>query len=240
MHCRNGYKAIHIIRRSNRNGTFLEISEFHSSSCQEVVCITKGRNSQGWHAFAKLCKSFRDASQQSNKNGVANLRRRVAVGGSTTHERGEGSKPQITHNALSANNIISVSLENVTNSTNKEGLRNSSHSNFDVNARLNLTLELICELGGKWEVSRANVIQPRVPPKPRPPHTEAGPSTQDSRPKSSQQMWRPKSTQMDPAKTNSNGPSPDPMQPSSPKLIKSTAQTHHFVGNCECGTCCHA
>jgi hypothetical protein len=162
MHRHDGYKAIHVIHHSNRNGIFLEIFEFHSGSRQGVVCIPGGRNKQGWHAFAKLCKGFRDLFQQSNQNGVANLRHRVVVGGLVGHERG---KPQITHNALNSNNNVSFSFKSGINSTEKEGLRNSSLSNFNVNTHLNINLELICGPGGKWEVSQANVTQPQAPPR---------------------------------------------------------------------------
>lgn len=47
-HRRDGYKAIHVIRRSNKNGTFLETSEFHSGSRQGVIRIPEGVARQGW------------------------------------------------------------------------------------------------------------------------------------------------------------------------------------------------
>jgi hypothetical protein len=42
-HCRDGYKAVHVIQRSNWNGHFLEISEFHSGSRQGVIRIPEGK-----------------------------------------------------------------------------------------------------------------------------------------------------------------------------------------------------
>jgi hypothetical protein len=33
----DGYKALHVIRRSNQHGNFLEVSKFHSGSCQSVI-----------------------------------------------------------------------------------------------------------------------------------------------------------------------------------------------------------
>ena len=223
LHQRDGYKAIHIIRCSNRNGPFLEIFEFHSGSRQGVIRIPEGKNRQEWHEFAKLCKSFRKGPEQSNPNG-GDLRRRVVAGGSTTQERGEGSKPQIMHNAINANKIASISLANAINSTDKGSFWNSSHSICDVNAHLNITMELICGPDGNWQVTHTNVTQARAPSKPRPTHTDVGPSTQVNRPNSaSQQVWRPKPVPTNPSKATGNlqskpnEPSSDPIQPRSHK-----------------------
>ena len=59
-HCRDGYKAVHVIQRSNRNGHFLEISEFHSGSRQGVIRIPEGKARQGWLEFSQLCRTFWD------------------------------------------------------------------------------------------------------------------------------------------------------------------------------------
>ena len=47
QHHRDGYKAIHAIRRSNQNGSFLELSEFHSGSRQGVLRVPAGVDWQG-------------------------------------------------------------------------------------------------------------------------------------------------------------------------------------------------
>jgi hypothetical protein len=220
LHRRDGYKAIHIIRCSNRNRPFLEISEFHSGSRQGVIRIPEGKNRQGWHEFAKLCKSFRKGPEQSNPNG-GDLRRRVVAGGSTTQERGEGGKPQIMHNAINANKIASISLANAINSTDKGSFRNSSHSICDVNARLNITMELICGPDGNWQVTHTNVTQAQAPSKPRPTHTDVGPSTQVNRPNSaSQQVWRPKPIPTNPSKVEAQTNTNEPIQSNGSSPIK--------------------
>ena len=58
QHRRDGYKAIHVIRRYNRHGQFLEISEFHSGSHQGVLRVPEGKARQGWSEFSILCKNF--------------------------------------------------------------------------------------------------------------------------------------------------------------------------------------
>ena len=50
----NGFKAIHVILRSNSNGKFLEVLEFHSGSRQGVLCIPEGEAKKSWSVFSKL------------------------------------------------------------------------------------------------------------------------------------------------------------------------------------------
>ncbi|GMY33690.1 hypothetical protein FCV25MIE_28932, partial [Fagus crenata] len=45
---RTGYKSIHVTRRANANGKFLEVSEFHSGSRQGALHIPKGETKSGW------------------------------------------------------------------------------------------------------------------------------------------------------------------------------------------------
>ncbi|GMY17847.1 hypothetical protein FCV25MIE_13086 [Fagus crenata] len=59
-HRRDGYKALHVIRRTNHYGHFLELSEFHSGSRQGVLRIPEGKEKQGWVRFVNLCKGFWD------------------------------------------------------------------------------------------------------------------------------------------------------------------------------------
>ncbi|GMY21095.1 hypothetical protein FCV25MIE_16336, partial [Fagus crenata] len=59
-HHRDGYKAIHVVQRSNQNGHFLEISEFHSGSLQGFLRLPEGKVRQGWRDFSLLCRSFWD------------------------------------------------------------------------------------------------------------------------------------------------------------------------------------
>lgn len=55
-HRRDGYKALHIIRRSNRHVNFLEVFVFHSGSRQGVIRVPEGENSKGWGDFSHMCK----------------------------------------------------------------------------------------------------------------------------------------------------------------------------------------
>ena len=81
-HRRDGYKAIHV-QQSNQYGHFLEISEFHSGSCQGVLCLPKGKGRQGWRDFSRLCRSFWDkvapakgiAGTYDHRNGVRDAKK---------------------------------------------------------------------------------------------------------------------------------------------------------------------
>ena len=53
QHRRDGYKAIHAIHQTNQNGSFLELSEFHSGSRQGVLRVPAGVDWQGWVDFSK-------------------------------------------------------------------------------------------------------------------------------------------------------------------------------------------
>jgi hypothetical protein len=57
-HHRDGYKAIHVIRRSNQYGKCIEVSKFHSGSRQGVIRIPKDAAQQGWLQFSILCKGY--------------------------------------------------------------------------------------------------------------------------------------------------------------------------------------
>ena len=59
-HRRNGFKALHVILRSNPNGKYLEVLEFHSGSRQGVLRIPEGEMKKSWSVFSNLCKGFWD------------------------------------------------------------------------------------------------------------------------------------------------------------------------------------
>ncbi len=55
-HRRDGYKALHVIRRFNPHDNFLEVSDSHSFSHQGVIRIPEGEKRKGWTDFSLLCK----------------------------------------------------------------------------------------------------------------------------------------------------------------------------------------
>uniref|UniRef100_A0A2N9EUU7 Reverse transcriptase domain-containing protein n=1 Tax=Fagus sylvatica TaxID=28930 RepID=A0A2N9EUU7_FAGSY len=179
-HHRDGYKAIHVIRRSNQHGQYLEVSEFHSGARKGVIRIPAGLEKQGWKQFAFFCKGH-----QNNQVLSTNDRRRVVVGAAVTEKEVEGSKPKIMHNDHIFQTHVTAAVKSAVGSI-------SADTNKDVNAHvvLNLKLELMCGPDGEWAISRAEVIKNEPNPNPllKPVTKPVGPV---SRPVSRQE-WRPK------------------------------------------------
>ena len=94
---RTGYKSIHVIRRANANGKFLEVSEFHSGSRQGALRIPKGEAKSGWVDFARLCKGFWDPNHQTTAATDGGNQRRVVNVDMGTRMAREGNFPKISH-----------------------------------------------------------------------------------------------------------------------------------------------
>ena len=145
-HWRDGYKAIHVIRGSNQNGSFLEISEFHSGSRQVVLRVPAGLEWQGWFDFSKQCKAFWNT----------NFRRRAEVGGDGNKKGKESNEPQIVQADTNFKKPVSDPVNNAI------GINMTLQSpKTKVNARVELSikLDLVCGPTGAWEVFRAQVLQ---------------------------------------------------------------------------------
>ena len=146
QHRRDGYKAIHAIRRSNQNGSFLEISEFHSGSRQGVLRVPAGMEWQGWVDFSKQCKGLWNI----------NFRRKAEVGGDGNNKGKESQEPQIMQEDTNFKKPVSVAVNNAI------GINTSLQApETKVNARVELSikLDLVCGPTGVWEVARAQVVQ---------------------------------------------------------------------------------
>ena len=166
-HRRDGYKALHVIRRSNHFGQFLELSEFHSGSRQGVLCIPEGKAKQGWVQFATLCKGFWDRAEPAK--GVDGVRehRRVDYGNRVSKKGKEVCVPRISpmevENHPENPVIVAVNI----GMGDLESGQVEGQSNSDGEARVQLLLELSFVRGpdGKWAVSQAHLAKPN-PPKP--------------------------------------------------------------------------
>ena len=108
-HHRDGYKAIHVIRRANQNGQYLEISEFHSGSRKGVLRIPTGVEQRGWSQIAALCKGVQ------TKHTVSNVRR-GEVAGAVVMDKEVGLwamkiKPKIKHQNQSSQNSVTDAVK---------------------------------------------------------------------------------------------------------------------------------
>jgi hypothetical protein len=119
-HYRDGYKAIHVIRRSNQHGSFLEVSEFHSGTRQGVIRIPKGMQRLGWVAFANFCKDQRGPSNIMFHQRPNHHQSRAVDDVSGPNKLAEGSKPKISYKDLNLNNNVSIAVENALIYTDKE------------------------------------------------------------------------------------------------------------------------
>ena len=177
-HQRDGYKAIHVIRRSNQYGLYLEVSEFHSGSRKGVIRIPAGVEQQGWAQFSVFCKGHQNLAQNST-----NERRREVAKAVVMSKESEGGKPQIMHQDF-------VFQNHVTDTGKKAaGLISVDMPKDLVNSRVQflLNLELGCGPEGEWFVSRAK-LQKAEPTRTHLTKQTNGPP---SRPVSRQE-WRPK------------------------------------------------
>ena len=160
-HRRDGYKALHVIRRSNKHGMFLEISEFHSGSRQGVIRIPEGAERQGWVHFSKLCKGFMAPTcvpQRNNPMGRDMERRKREAGVAGLNWEREEREPCISQ---TYGNNVTATVKPV------EGVMAKDMVNVPLNIQtkpivnacveLVLKLELVCGPSGHWDVSWAKV-----------------------------------------------------------------------------------
>jgi hypothetical protein len=183
---RDGYKAIHVLRRSNQHGLYLEVSEFHSGSQKGVIRIPAGLEQQGWFQFACMCKDYRNMQNPAKlpMKELTNDRRRVAAGGAVPNKEVEGAKPQILQNQ----NHVTAAVKKAVN------LISIDSPSDTVNARvlLSLNLELSCGPDGNWAISKADLKQSeqmRPDPSRMPPNVIGSTSRPD---KTKNKVWRPK------------------------------------------------
>jgi hypothetical protein len=180
-HHRDGYKAIHVIRRSNQHGQYLEVSEFHSGARKGVIRIPAGLEKQGWKQFAFFCKGH-----QNNQVLSSNDRRGVGVGAAVTEKEVEGNNPKIMHKDHIFQTHVTAAVKSAVGSISADTQENI----VNAHVQLNLKLDLTCGLDGEWAISRAEVI--KTEPKPtsllKPVTKPVGPVTRPV----SRQEWRPK------------------------------------------------
>jgi hypothetical protein len=146
-HQRDGYKAIHVIRRSNQYGLYLEVSEFHSGSRKGVIRIPAGVEKQGWAQFSVFCIGHQNLAQKST-----NERRRNVDKAAVMSKESEGGKPQILHQDF-------VFQNHASDPGKKAALISVDMPKDLVNSRVQflLNLELGCGPEGEWFVSRAEI-----------------------------------------------------------------------------------
>jgi hypothetical protein len=194
-HRRDGYKAIHVIRRSNQHGLFLDVSEFHSGSRQSVIRIPAGEERKGWVNFSLMCKGYWEATQtaQGNSHNETQDSRMGAAGKSNSRWASKGKEPQSKLKFENSANVgVNAALGIMMKDTNG---KHACLANSDcplVNARVGLTInmELVCGPGGSWEVAWTKVTHSKVINSTAQTHTH----TQARDPSSSKQVWRPKAT----------------------------------------------
>ena len=181
-HHRDGYKAIHVIRRANQNGQYLEISEFHSGSRKGVLRIPTGVEQRGWLQIAALCKGVQ------TKHTVSNVRR-GEVAGAVVMDKEVGLwamkiKPKIKHQNQSSQNSVTDAVKMAVGSIAVD----MSKDMVNTSVKLLLTLELVCGPKGDWAISRAELQKQEPSRFENLGHQHTGSS---SRP-ISRQEWRPK------------------------------------------------
>jgi hypothetical protein len=185
-HHRDGYKAIHVIRRSNQHGQYLEVSEFHSGARKGVIRIPAGLEKQGWRQFAFFCKGH-----QNTQVLPTNDRRGVGMGAAVTEKAVEGNNPKIMHKNHTFQTHVTAAVKSAVGSISAD-----TQKIVNAHVQLNLKLDLICGLDGEWAVTNAEVI--KTEPKPtsllKPVTKPAGPVGPVARPVSRQE-WRPKISQ---------------------------------------------
>ena len=182
-HHRDGYKAIHVIRRSNQYGQYLEVSEFHSGSRKGVIRIPARLEQQGWAQFSLFYKGHQNQAPLSQRQNSTNERHREVAKAAVMTKEIEGGKPQIMHQDF-------VFQNHVTDTGNKAvGLISMDMPKDLVNTRvqLHLKLELSCGLDGEWVLSQAELQNPE----PTRTHLTKQPNGPPFKPVSRQE-WRPK------------------------------------------------
>jgi hypothetical protein len=179
-HRRNGYKALHVILRSNPNGKFLEVSEFHSGSRQGVLRIPEGETKKGWSDFSNLCQGFRDHKPQRVQ--AANDNQRQAEFRDVETRMGmEGILPNIPHAdhnpVTTAVNTVIRDFQNIATGVNE-------------NITLDIKLELTRGQDGLWTIFKAAVENKAQTKEP-----VMGPKQTQQQPKKQMRpttVWKPK------------------------------------------------
>ena len=148
----DGYKAIHVICRSNKHGTFLESSEFHSGSRQGVIRIPEGVARQGWLQFSNLCKGFKASTvvlQRQIPIGHDCQRRKGKTGDEGLHREIEGREPHISQN-IEPGIPVNVNPTEEVMANDTFNIPINIHTNPIINARVALVInmELVCGPGG--------------------------------------------------------------------------------------------
>jgi hypothetical protein len=160
-HRRDRYKALHVIRRSNQHGNFLEVSEFHSGSRQSVIRIPEGVERQGWVDFSKLCKGFWATTQMSSEDvpyGGAHEKRKGVAGEPNFRWASKGKEPKITPQFENRVHVGVNSAPGVnTKDINGKFQSNTAHHGVNARVGLNIHLEMVYGPGGKWDVAWAKV-----------------------------------------------------------------------------------
>uniref|UniRef100_A0A2N9IB59 Uncharacterized protein n=1 Tax=Fagus sylvatica TaxID=28930 RepID=A0A2N9IB59_FAGSY len=213
-HHRDGYKAIHVIRRSNQHGHYLEVSEFHSGARKGVIRIPAGLEKLGWKQFADFCKGH-----QNNQVLFTNDRRRMVVGAPVIEKEVEGSTPKITHK----DRIFETHVTAVAKSAVGSISADTQKDFVNEHVQLNLKLDFICGPDGEWAISKAEIV--KTEPKPasllKPVTKPVGPV---SRPVSTQE-WRPKIQPPQALHKPASGPE-DSTKPSSSSAENSSSLKH--------------
>ena len=157
QHCRDGYKALHVIRRFNQHGQFLEISEFHSGSHQGVLRVLEGKARQGWSNFSFLCKSIwnRPAAVKVD-DGVCDCRRGV-IGALVSSD--ENRMLRISPIDPKFENHVTVAMNSAMGVKENPALEGNSDPEVNACVDITLNLTLVCGPGGNWTVSQAQIVK---------------------------------------------------------------------------------
>ena len=206
-HRRDGYKALHVIRRSNKHGMFLEISEFHSGSRQGVIRIPEGAERQGWVHLSKLCKGFMAPLVVPQRNipiGRDMERRKGEVGVAGRDKEREAKEPRISQtygkNGKNVINAMNLVEGNMAKDIINVPLHIQTKPTINARVELVLKLELVCGPNGHWDVSWAKVTNTTGGAQEKPHNPETHSDLGKSQLKVGQearvplkQIWRPKS-----------------------------------------------
>ncbi len=187
---RTGYKSIHVTRRANANGKFLEVSEYHSGSRQGALRIPEGETKSGWVDFGRLCKDYWEPNHQTTAATDGGNQRRVVNDDIGTRMAREGNLPKISHANPNPTQHVTIAVK----STISDVQKNLTGVN---SLNLEIKLELGIGLDGLWTVSKVEVVHPNTHAKPMmpvgPQNTKQAP--QLDRPVSSSlslRVWKPK------------------------------------------------
>uniref|UniRef100_A0A2N9GX79 Reverse transcriptase domain-containing protein n=1 Tax=Fagus sylvatica TaxID=28930 RepID=A0A2N9GX79_FAGSY len=139
--CRTGYKSIHVTRRANANGKFLEVSEYHSGSRQGALRIPAGETKSGWVDFGQLCKTFWDPNHQTTAATNGGNQRRVVNVDMGTRMAREGNLPKISHANQNPTQHVAAAMNSALSAiqTNLTGV--NSFINLEIKLELGIKLD---------------------------------------------------------------------------------------------------